>query len=323
MRIATKDAELKLAIAKGKLSVHKNFMFKRTIKELGEMAAETVRQRNRVERSGLAALAQFEAVLKAQKLTYEVEKDKLEILRNQIAACQMFAPQQGKVVYATQQSRRSEPKIIEEGATVFERQPVIKLPDFTRMKVDAKIHESKINLVQEGLRVLIRVDAFPDDVFHGVLDYVSGVPVPGSWPNYDLKEYEAVVRITDSVQDVKNVAELKPGLTAGLQIIVERGDEDVLQVPVQAVVMVAETFFAYVLTEHGPERRDIEFGRTNDTSVEVLAGLKLGEPVILNPRTQFAEELSELEVELSQSNRAKSQNATAENSGEDGTLRSP
>ena len=294
LRIAAKDAELKLAIAKEKLDVHKKYTYKRTIKELTENAAESGRELKRVERSGIAALTQFQAELKARQLTFEVETGKLADLRRQIKACRLIAPANGKVVYASQQSRRSEPIVIEEGAAVRERQTIIKLPDFTQMKVDARIHESKISQIQVGLSVRIRVDAFPETIFNGVMDSVSDVPVAGSWPNMDLKEYEAAIRITDSIEKIQ---ELKPGLTAGLEIIVdEGGDGNVLQIPVQGVVSAGGEYSVFVLTPKGPERRTVEIGRTNDTAIELTKGVEVGEKVILNPRTHFSSEIEDLET---------------------------
>jgi HlyD family secretion protein len=250
----------------------------------------------RAKRRGQATLAQFQAEYEACKLNYDVELTKLKRLQNQIAACTLRAPQAGEVVYANQRSRRSEPAVIEEGATVRERQTIINLPDLTQMKVDARIHESKIsqlvNRAESQLPVLVRIDAFPGEAFNGVLDSVSSVPVPGSWPNYDLKEYEAVVRITEPIEKVRR---LRPGLTASLEIVVKQRS-NVRQVPVQAVLSIGGQYYSYVLTLDGPERRIVQLGETNDKFIEILDGLEVGERVILNPRNQFAKELAELEA---------------------------
>lgn len=302
-RIALKDAELKLAIAQGKLKVQKDYTYERTIKELEEEAVEVVRRLERITRAGIAALVQDEAELKSSELTYSIEKEKLEKLQKQIAACKLVAPQNGKIIYPTEHNHHSQAAVIEEGATVRERQTIIKLPDFSQMKVDARIHESKISQVREGLPVIIKVDALPNETYHGVLKHVSDIPMPGNWPNFDLKEYEAEVRITD--EDEQRVRELKPGMTAGLEIVVDEGTEDCLQVPIQAVISVGEKFVAYVLTPNGPKLRNVELGRTNDMAVEIASGLEPGEKVILNPRTHFAEELSDLEMKSGADKRAE------------------
>lgn len=316
-RIAVLKAEINLDVEKEKLKVLQDYTYQRTIAELQENAIESERERRRVELSGDAALAQYKAEVQARKLTYEVEKKELERLREQIEACTLRAPQDGEVVYPSESRRRSEPQVIEAGSTVRERQTIIKLPDLTQMKVDANIHESRISLIRKGLPVLIRVDARSDELFHGVVDSVSSVPMSTNWMRPELKEYEAVVRITDDVEQVKG---LKPGLTASIEIVVNERP-DVLQVPVQAVVTVGPKRYAFVITEADVERREILIGESNDKSIEVLDGLKEGERVAMNPRTYFADELTELEAQFSATkpddnpNEADSQDLPANASG--------
>lgn len=290
-RIAVTKAEISLKVAEEKLNVLEEFTRKRTVAELSANAQEMVRELERVRRKADAAITQFRADYEARKLTAEVERDKYERLVQQIAACTLLAPQEGQVVYAKPNRRSRDPFTIEEGATVRERQEIVKLPDLTQMKVEAGVHESRISLVGVGQPVNIRVDAFHDDVFRGVVDSVSSVPTPGRWPNYDLKEYPTSIRLIDSAEKINK---LKPGLTAQVEILVKRRS-DVLQVPVQAVVTVGEDRFVFVLTEDGPERRKLLIGESSNTAVEVLDGTKEGERVVMNPRTHFAEELKELE----------------------------
>lgn len=295
-RIAVLKANIQLDVEQGKLNVLNNYTYERTIKELHEKAAESIRHSVRVKLAGLAALAGFKAEVEARKLTNSVERAKLELMQQQIGACRMVAPQKGVVVYANQSSRRSEPVVIEEGATVRERQAIIKLPDLTKMKVSARVHESKISQVKVGQDVLIKIDAFPNQVFNGMLDSVSSVPVPGSWPNTDLKEYEAEIRITN---ELYGASRMKPGLTASIEIVVDEKRDDVVQAPVQAVIYVGEKYFAYVRKEDGShERRELVIGAMNDERVEIKDGLEENEQVIMNARTRLAAEIEKLREEL-------------------------
>ncbi|HUG94348.1 MAG TPA: HlyD family efflux transporter periplasmic adaptor subunit [Planctomycetaceae bacterium] len=289
-RIAELRARNKVEDASEKLKVLQEYDYRRRIRELEELAAQSVREIERIRLSGEAALAQFKAQLEASQLAYQGEKATLERLQRQIAACRLVAPQDGQVVYAVERSRRSEPVVIEEGATVRERQAIINLPDFSQMKVDVKVHESKIGLIREGLPALVRVLSEQGRSYRGVLDDVSDVPVRGDYPNYDLMLYECVVRITDDVQD------LKPGLTAEVEIVSQDRD-DVLQAPVQSIVAVGEKYFAWALSDEGPFLCEgLQLGPANDTTVEILAGLEEGQRVVMNPRTQFSKQLAQLEA---------------------------
>jgi HlyD family secretion protein len=296
-RINVVKAEIDLEIAKEDLKVEKNYVQNRKLIELKADVKEKERNLERVERKGIATLAQFDARLKASQLTYEVEKSELERIREQIIACKLIAPQNGQVVYANQgSSRRSSGEdVIEEGTEVRERQSIIQLPDFSQMKVDARIHESKISMIQQGLPVDIRVDAFPEQLYQGEVDQVSSVPISSNWMRPDLKEYKATIKIIPNGADI---TKLKPGLTAEIEIRIEERD-NVLQVPVQSVITIGDQRYMFVLAEEGePVRREVKIGQASDTMIEVLDGVKVGEEVILNPRTHFADELIDLEEQL-------------------------
>ena len=306
-RIAVTKASISLAAVEDELRVLDDFTKARTITELEENKAESARERERVERKGVAALAQYQADVEAAILTLEVEKEKQTRYDAQIVASKIFAPQPGEVVYSTGDSdRRSDGQQIAEGTQVRERQEIIKLPDLTQMKVDTRIHESLISRVSVGLPARVRVDALPGIMLPGTVLSVSSVPVSGSWFRPDLKEYAAVV----SLNAMEEPLPLKPGLTAEVEIIVQER-ADVLQVPFQAVLTVGPTRYIYVLTPTGPVRREVLLGTVNDTHMEILDGVVAGEVVILNPRTHFSEELAALESAQAASN--SEENAAASN----------
>ena len=290
-RIAAMQKEIALGVAKEKLRVLEAYTAKRTIAELRANALEYKRELERVKVKASSALAQAKADYEARKLTYEVELSKSERLLQQIAACRMLAPQSGTIVYANNNNRwgRSE-NVIEEGSTVRERQAIINIPDLSQMKVDARIHESRIGLIKVGLPAVVRVDAFPGEVFRGIVESVASVPSSTNWMNRDLKEYETVVRVTE---DPERVSRLRPGLTAQVEIIVEQRS-NVLQVPIQSIVSIGPKRYAWVAAP-AIERREVMIGVSNDKFIEVHDGLQDGERVVLNPRSSFSEEISELE----------------------------
>lgn len=296
-RVAVTQQKIVSDVKKGELKVLKKFTRERTTKELNELAKETVLDITRTAQEAKAAMDQMRAAFKAAQLTLELENETLYRLRRQIADCRLVAPQAGEVVYATQSSRRSEPIVIEPGAQVRERQAIIKLPDLGQMKVAARIHESRIRQVREGQLVDISVSSLPGLQFHGRLDTVASLPVPGDWPNRNQMEFDSVVTIIDSAE---MVAQLKPGMGTELRIIVEERDVAVLQIPVQSILSMAGEFFTYVQTDEGPKRRSLMVGKSNDEFMEILDGVASGENVILNPRTHFSQEINQLELDLNQ-----------------------
>jgi len=297
-RIQVDKTKLAVQKAEEELKVLQKYEQKRTIAELEANAKEFVRELERVRLTSKAAEVQAEQAYLAAKKSAELEREKLEKLHRQIENCTLIAPQSGEVVYANLSSSRrrggSDGPAIEEGAEVRERQPIINLPDVTRMKVDSRVHESLIGSLQAGLPAKVRVDAYPDEYFKAKGASVSSVPMTGSWPNFDLREYEVEIHITDEVEKVKK---LRPGLTAQIEVLVN-SRQDVLQVPVQSVVGVGGKYFSFVLKQDGPERRELKIGEANETDIEIIDGVAEGEEVIMNPRTHFAEDIAELAAAL-------------------------
>ena len=290
-RIAVNQAQIKVSAAEEAIRVLEQYTKVRTLAELTELKKETERNLERVKSQTRAAEIQAEADLEAARLNFEVQEGRLAKTKRQLEATKLYAPQNGEVIYVVQEGRRGQEQAIEKGATVYPRQDLIKLPDLSRIKVDAKIHESQISQVSTGLPAAVRVDAYPDRVFNGTVTQVGSVPVQGNWLRDDLKEYEATIEL-DPLGP--NDPKLKPGLTCEVEILVERRP-DVLHVPLQAVVSAGGGRFAWVLDGSKPRRAPVEIGVANDTDVEILAGIEEGDLVVMNPRTHFADQIDALE----------------------------
>ncbi|MCA8989296.1 MAG: efflux RND transporter periplasmic adaptor subunit, partial [Planctomycetaceae bacterium] len=296
-RIAMTQAEIELRVERENLRVLENFTSKRMIRELEADATELVREQDRVKRQTNAAMSKAEAEYESSRLTLAVEKQRYEDWLKQIELCVMRAPQDGQIVYANSNASRrgsSTEAEIYQGATVRERQAIVKIPDMTRMKIDAKIHESKISQLALGQEVIIRADAQPGEEFHGEVSAISSVPLSGSFPNYDIKEYQVAINLTDPPE---RVSLLRPGLSAEFEVIVE-DRTDVLQIPLQSIVQIGRDYYAWVVTDKKMDRRKVKVGKSNDTDIEVLDGVSQGEQVAMSPRTLFSEEIKTLEEKM-------------------------
>ena len=294
-RIAKKQAVFKVKSAVERKKVLENYDRQTREVELSRSVEQLKLELESAEKKAVLSENQAANDLKTQELTNAVEHDKYKRLLAQIEACSMKAPQAGQVVYAVNKNARGGGDQIEQGATVRERQAIINLPDVSQMKVDCRIHESMIGNIRRGLPASVRINAFADQVFNGVISDVSSVPIPGRWPNMDLKEYETEIKLTDGPEVIQK---LRPGLTAQVEVLVDSRD-DVLQIPLTAVLAIADKQFAYVLSEKGEELRELVTGQSNQSHVEIIEGVKEGEPVIMNARTQFPDQIAALESKLS------------------------
>lgn len=236
----------------------------------------------RTQARARAQLAQARAKLVSAKATYELQKERLEKLHNQIEACVIKAPAVGQVVYWSSTERWTRVKI-EQGAEVPEGYKIITIPDASKMKVEIKVHETWIDKIEPNQPAKITIAAFPDKAFTGKVLKKAPLADPDRWLNPDLKVYVTDVSI-DGTHD-----SLKTGMTGKVEVLINEL-HDVLYVPIQSVVTVDEKEMCYVMASSRAEKREVETGLFNDNFVEIKSGLTEGEKVLLNPPRWTASE---------------------------------
>jgi len=102
------------------------------------------------------------------------------------------------------------------------------------------------------------------------------------WMNPDLKVYNADVMIDG---DTPN---LRTGMSCKVEIIVAQLD-NVMYVPIQAVISVADQHTVYVLEDGESVPRPVEIGLDNNRMVHIISGLEPGELVLLAPPLRSGE----------------------------------
>jgi hypothetical protein len=221
-----------------------------------------------------------------RKSIYDQELKRYREIKQEIANCEITAPQDGLVVYYVPERGRggagSQMRIIAQGETVTEGQKLMRIPDLKHMVVNTLVHEALVSRVRPGQEAHVRVEAYPDMVLRGRVKTVARVAAqPDNWSSTDVKVYPTVVEITDEVSD------LRPGMSAEVTIVTQSPRKDVRIVPVQAVVggvEMGKQRKVFVLNESGLEERLVTVGLSNHTHAEIVEGLEEGEDVITNPR---------------------------------------
>jgi len=144
-----------------------------------------------------------------------------------------------------------------------------------------RLHEYDFEKIQDGQKARVRIDAFSERILPGHVKSVATVASQQDWMSADVKVYQTLVAIDESVDG------LKPGMSAEVTIDIDATDEPVLAVPLQAVIGGAEMGpkrKIYVRTPGGAEERDIVIGLSNEKMAEVRTGLSEGDEVVLNPK---------------------------------------
>ncbi|MCY2986074.1 MAG: HlyD family efflux transporter periplasmic adaptor subunit [Planctomycetota bacterium] len=259
---ALSNAKSNLVSANGKLRVLDNLTKEKMLVQLNS-DIETAR-----------------AKLDSDKSTLVEEKEKLEEIKGQIKACAVVAPADGQVVYANKQgSRGGSDFTVTAGALVREQQTIFLLPDPTRMQVKAKVNESRITLIRDGMPVKINVGAAADELLGRVIK-VNKYAEQGNMWGPTVKEYVVIVQIIEPPQEIRT------GMTAEVRIFVEQ-IADAVQLPVHAVYETKKHHFALVKNGNAWDTREIKIGATNDKYVTVVDGVDVQDMVVLDPRNHL------------------------------------
>ncbi len=218
-----------------------------------------------------------DARLKAEEERVFADNRRLQRAEEEIMYCAVKAEKAGMVIHPSSARWKSGPEI-EEGATVHKDQVLLLMPDLTKMQVKVGIHESMVDRIKPGLEAVVTVS---DRTLVAEVESVATVTSPAGWWTGNQVKYDTIIKLPAAEN-------LRPGMSAGVEVIMAR-HEDVLTIPVAAVLETTEDYLCWVQTPAGPRRRVIELGDSNDVSIIVESGLSEGEEVVLNPMASIEE----------------------------------
>ncbi len=214
----------------------------------------------------------------------------LKKLNEQLEACSIKAPNDGRLVYANQVLRpgRNESEIIKEGAKVNNGQLLFRLPNPDQMQIRALVPEANMFLIKQGMKVLITFDLLRFRQFEGEVIKVN------TFPELDrhspVKKYVVQIKI-NSPEQIRNAGiDLRTGISADIRIIVKEVPE-VLIVPVNAIVKFAGKDFCLMFNNNKWDYREVLLGPTNDSDVVIRKGLVEGDIIVAGAKRYLSEVL--------------------------------
>jgi membrane fusion protein (multidrug efflux system) len=153
------------------------------------------------------------------------------------------------------------------GSLVSPGTTITTLDDLSVIKVDFSVPENFLAGLRDGLKVTATAAAFPSRDFKGTVTGVDSridpvtrsITVRAAVPNPDLL--------------------LKPGMF--LNVTLARDEHEALMVPEAALVPEQSRQFLFVIEDGRAMRREVRIGRRQPGRVEIVAGLKPGEQVIV------------------------------------------
>jgi len=151
---------------------------------------------------------------------------------------------------------------------------LMKMANMKRLLFKGTVDEIDVGRLKEGMEVELKVGALPADKIIGRLNKIS--------LKAEKKENATVFPIEISIPETSN-AVLRAGYSANANIIIQRKDS-VLLIPERVVTFRNDSAFVRIPKSSGtPEDRFIETGLSDAISVEVVAGLTIGDSLLEKP----------------------------------------
>jgi len=166
----------------------------------------------------------------------------------------------------------------------FTRTGISTIVDMSSLEIEVDVNESYINRVSAGQPVTAVLDAYP------------GFEIPASViavvPTADRQKATVLVRIGFKKLDPRILPDMGVGVTflreTDASAASQSAAQSVTLVPQGAVKTDSGTTFVFLVNGQTVERRAVKIGGTDGDRVEVLAGLKGGDRIVIAPPADLA-----------------------------------
>lgn len=186
---------------------------------------------------------------------------------------------------------------------------LMRVADLSRMEARVEVNENDIVRVNRGDTAIIRVDAYLDHRFRGVVtELASSAKTTGvsadQITNFDVK----ILILPESYRtltEAGNINPLRPGMSTTVDIQTETRS-GVVAVPIQSVTTRTDTTKAVLTTTDDDIRtlvfitdgkyalaKDVRTGIQDNSYIEILSGVSAGDQVISAPFSAISKKLSD------------------------------
>jgi RND family efflux transporter MFP subunit len=145
---------------------------------------------------------------------------------------------------------------------------IVNLTDFKTLRLQVAVPETEATHIEVGQPIRWTTDSYPAQHFDGTV----------------TRAYWALDKATKTMLTETQMAnpgmKLRPGMLVNARIGVEKKDHALL-LPVEAVVREKTRSFAFIISDGKVKKVPIETGFSDDTNVEIIAGVKLADLAVV------------------------------------------
>ncbi len=232
-------------------------------------------------------LTSAQAAVQAAQVRVDQARASSEGARDTLAKTTVLAPMDGTITA----------KRVEEGEVAVVgvlNQPgtvLLTVSDMSVVETEMEVDETSIPSVKVGQEARIRIDAYPNRTFNGVVTEVGNSPIINTGTTALAIKFKVKIQIKDPPPDIK------PGLSVQADILTGFRPQ-ALVIPIQALVVrdielkpgetpkpgaPRDEEGVYLIENDKARFQKLKTGLLGELSLEVIEGLKGGETVITGP----------------------------------------
>jgi HlyD family secretion protein len=195
------------------------------------------------------------------------------------------------------------------GTSMMTGTEMMRIADLSRMEAQVQVNENDIVKVKLNDTALIEVDAYLDQKFKGIVTEIAnsakttGVSAD-QITNFDVK----ILVLPDSYKNLLTVGTknpFRPGMSASVDIQTN-SKSDIITVPIQSVTTRTDSTkvtgtssdkdirtLVFVTDGEYARAKDVKTGIQDNTYIEILSGINVGDQVISAPFSAISKKLSD------------------------------
>jgi HlyD family secretion protein len=224
--------------------------------DAAEAAVVQAREQYRMAKASNDQNAMRQDDIRAAKAAVSQAKAALAYAETQLANTAVRSP-----IAGTLSKRMTEPGQMAAAGT-----PLAQIVALNSVYFEANVSETEVSQVKNGQQTSVRIDAYPEDRFTGVVTKIL--------PTADLQSRRFVLWIA-----VTNPGILRPGMFARGEVVTAH-HANTLVLPKETITTRDSKSYVYVIKGDVARFQPIRTGISNARAIEVLNGLKAGDRVV-------------------------------------------
>ena len=157
-------------------------------------------------------------------------------------------------------------RLINPGEVVEKDKVLFEASDLSEVILESKIYEKDLPEVNLGEDVTFTTEAYPGEVFHGQVNYISQVVDPDT----------RTIAVKARIQNLNY--KLKPEMFG--KMFISLSSKEALVINKEAIQKVDNEDVVYVKTDKGFKEVKAKIGKYTDGLVEIISGLKSGQEIV-------------------------------------------